>query len=172
QIGEIVNAFTATARRALTAGFEVLEIHAAHGYLIHEFLSPLSNVRTDEYGGSLENRLRFAREVISAVRNAWPESLPLFVRISATDWIEEGWSADHCVEFGRMAKGVGVDLIDCSSAGTSLAAKIPVGPGYQVQFAERIRRETGIATGAVGLITAPRQADEIIRSGKADMVLL
>ena len=172
EIQEIVRAFAATARRANAAGFEVLEIHGAHGYLINEFLSPLSNIRTDEYGGSYENRTRFAREVIQAVRTEWPAHLPLFMRISATDWVEGGWSTGDSVAFARTARALGVDLIDCSSGGSSPAQQIPVGPGFQVQFAERIRREAEILTGAVGLITKPDQADEIIRNGQADLVFL
>jgi len=172
ETGDIVTAFAECAERALTAGFEVLEIHAAHGYLINEFLSPLSNLRTDEYGGSFEHRTRFAREVIEAVRVEWPKGLPLFVRISALDWVEGGWTVDDSVALARLAKSLGVDLIDCSSGGNIPSAQIPVGPGYQVPFAERIRRESEIATGAVGLITDPKQADAIIREGKADLVFL
>ena len=168
----IVDAFVAAARRALRAGFQVVEIHGAHGYLIHEFLSPLSNRRTDEYGGSFENRIRLALEVAQAVREAWPLNLPLFLRISATDWVDGGWTPDESVELARRMRPLGVDLIDCSSGGSAAHAKVPLAPGYQVPFAERIRREAGILTGAVGLITTPQQADEIIRSGKADLVLL
>jgi 2,4-dienoyl-CoA reductase-like NADH-dependent reductase (Old Yellow Enzyme family) len=171
-IHSIADAFRTAARRALRAGFQVVEIHAAHGYLIHEFLSPLSNRRTDEYGGVLENRIRFALEVVQAVRGAWPLNLPLFLRISATDWVEGGWTADESVELARRVRPLGVDLIDCSSGGSAANAKVPLAPGYQVPFAERIRRETGILTGAVGLIATPQQADEIIRSKKADLVLL
>ncbi|MGH9740484.1 MAG: NADH:flavin oxidoreductase/NADH oxidase [Candidatus Acidiferrales bacterium] len=171
-IRAIVDAFAAAAGRAQRAGFRVVEIHAAHGYLIHEFLSPLSNQRTDEYGGSLENRARFAREVVTAVRGTWPVELPLFVRISATDWVEGGWDADQSVELAKQLKKLGADLIDCSSGGTAPGAKIPVGPGYQVPFAEKIRREAGVMTGAVGMITDAKQADQIIRDGKADLVLL
>jgi 2,4-dienoyl-CoA reductase-like NADH-dependent reductase (Old Yellow Enzyme family) len=171
-IHSIVDAFRTAARRALRAGFQVVEIHGAHGYLIHEFLSPLSNRRTDEYGGSFENRIRFALEVAEAVRGAWPLNLPLFLRISATDWVEGGWTPDESVELARRVQPLGVDLIDCSSGGSAANAKVPLAPGYQVPFAERIRREAGILTGAVGMITMPRQADEIIRSGKADLVLL
>jgi len=172
QITEITQAFAAAARRALAAGFQVLEIHGAHGYLIHEFLSPLSNRRTDEYGGSFENRIRFLLETVAAVRAVWPERLPLWVRISATDWKEGGWTADDSVHLAAELKTRGVDLIDCSSGGTAADAKIPLAPGYQVPFAERIRRETGMLTGAVGMITEPRQAEEIIASGQADVVLL
>ena len=171
-IRRVVDAFAAAARRVLEAGGKIVEIHAAHGYLLHEFLSPLSNHRTDSYGGSLENRIRIVREVSQAVRRVWPERYPLFVRISATDWVDGGWDIEQSVELVRQLKPLGVDLIDCSSGGLVPDAKIPVGPGFQVPFAERIRCETGIATAAVGLITEPEQADEIIRSGKADAVLL
>jgi 2,4-dienoyl-CoA reductase-like NADH-dependent reductase (Old Yellow Enzyme family) len=172
EIHALVESFRAATGRALQAGFDVVEIHGAHGYLIHQFLSPLSNRRTDEYGGSLENRMRLALEVATAVRAAWPEHLPLFFRISATDWVAGGWAIDDSVELSRRLLALGVDLVDCSSGGTAAQAKIPVGPGYQVPFAERIRRETGVLTGAVGMITTPAQADEIVRSGKADLVLL
>jgi 2,4-dienoyl-CoA reductase-like NADH-dependent reductase (Old Yellow Enzyme family) len=168
----IVDAFRTAARRALRAGFQVVEIHGAHGYLIHQFLSPLSNRRTDEYGGAFENRIRFALEVAEAVREAWPRDLPLFLRISATDWVEGGWTPDESVELARRVGPLGVDLIDCSSGGSAANAKVPLAPGYQVPFAEHIRREAGVLTGAVGLITTPQQADEIIRSEKADLVLL
>jgi 2,4-dienoyl-CoA reductase-like NADH-dependent reductase (Old Yellow Enzyme family) len=167
-----VEAFAAAAGRALQAGFQVVEIHGAHGYLIHEFLSPLSNRRTDEYGGSFENRIRFALEVVRSVRAVWPDSLPLFLRISATDWVEGGWTPEESVELSRRVRELGVDLVDCSSGGLAMEQKIPLVPGYQVPFAEQIRRETGILTGAVGLITSAEQADEIVRSGKADLVLL
>jgi 2,4-dienoyl-CoA reductase-like NADH-dependent reductase (Old Yellow Enzyme family) len=172
QVRCIVEAFAAAARRALAAGFQLLEIHCAHGYLAHEFLSPLSNRRTDEYGGSLDNRMRFALEVTAAVRRAWPEKLPLFVRISATDWVEGGWTVDDSVVLARRLCSLGVDLIDCSSGGSDPAAQIPAAPGYQVPFADRIRREAGVLTGAVGLITAASQAEEIVASGRADLVLL
>jgi 2,4-dienoyl-CoA reductase-like NADH-dependent reductase (Old Yellow Enzyme family) len=168
----LVRAFVDAARRALDAGFQIVEIHGAHGYLIHEFLSPLSNARTDAYGGSFENRTRFLREIIEAVRDVWPEHLPLFLRISATDWTEGGWDIEQSVELARMVAPLGVDLIDCSSGGNVAKARIPLGPGYQVPFAERVRRDSGVPTGAVGLITEAKQADEIIRTGKADMVLL
>ncbi len=171
-IEEILAAFAGAARRALAAGFDLVEIHGAHGYLIHEFLSPLSNVRTDEYGGSFENRIRFAEEIARAVRSAWPEELPLFFRISATDWVEGGWDLDGSVRLSVRLKQLGVDLIDCSSGGMVPYAKIALGPGYQVPFAERIRREADIFTGAVGLITEPEQADRIICDGQADVVLL
>jgi len=172
EIHTLVDQFRDAAGRALRAGFEVVEIHGAHGYLIHEFLSPLSNRRTDEYGGTLANRLRFALEVTEAVRGAWPANLPLFFRISATDWVPGGWTDDDSVELVRRLRSMGVDLVDCSSGGNAAEARIPLGPGYQVPFAERIRRETGMPTGAVGLITTPQQADEIIRGERADLVLL
>jgi len=171
-IQEVVAAFAAAARRACQAGFRVLEIHAAHGYLIHEFLSPLSNKRDDDYGGSFENRTRLCREVVAAVRLAWPKELPLFVRISATDWVEGGWNIDESVKLAGELKQMGVDLIDCSSGGNVPHAKIPVGPGYQTQFAERIRREAKIMTGAVGMITSPEQAEHIIRTGQADAAIM
>lgn len=168
----VVEAFRAAAGRALEAGFRVVEVHAAHGYLLHQFLSPLSNHRTDRYGGSFENRVRFPLEVVAAVREVWPEHLPLFVRVSATDWVEGGWTVDETVEFARLLREHGVDLVDCSSGGLVPDAIIPVAPGYQVPFAERIRREAEVHTAAVGLITEPEQADAIVRSGRADLVLL
>jgi 2,4-dienoyl-CoA reductase-like NADH-dependent reductase (Old Yellow Enzyme family) len=171
-IAAIVRAFGAAARRSLAAGFDVVEIHAAHGYLLHEFLSPLSNHRSDQYGGSFENRTRILREVVASVRESWPQTQPLFVRISASDWTEGGWTIDDSVRLARELKVLGVDLIDASSGGNLPRATIPVGPGYQVPFAEQIRREAEIATGAVGMITEAEQADEIVRSGKADLVLL
>ena len=171
-IQEVVRAFAAAARRACEAGFRVIEIHAAHGYLIHEFLSPLSNQRTDAYGGSFENRARLLREVVGAVRREWPERAPLFVRISATDWVDGGWDIQQSVDLARQLKGLGVDLIDCSSGGLVPQARIPVGPGYQTPFAERIRREADILTGAVGMITSPSQAEHIVAGGQADAVLL
>jgi 2,4-dienoyl-CoA reductase-like NADH-dependent reductase (Old Yellow Enzyme family) len=171
-IQEVIAAFAAAARRACQAGFRVVEIHAAHGYLIHEFLSPLSNKREDEYGGSFENRTRLCREVVAAVRSAWPKELPLFLRISATDWTEGGWNIDESVKLAGELKQMGVDLIDCSSGGNVPHAEIPVGPGYQTAFAERIRREAGIMTGAVGMITSPVQAEHIIRTGQADAVIM
>lgn len=171
-IDAVVNAFRAAATRALRAGFDVVEIHAAHGYLIHEFLSPLSNLRTDAYGGSLENRARLLLRVADAVREVWPETLPLFVRISATDWVEGGWHIEDSVALARMLTQHGVDLVDVSSGGNVESAKIPVAPGYQVGFAARIRQEAGIATAAVGMITDPTQANGIIENGEADMVLL
>jgi 2,4-dienoyl-CoA reductase-like NADH-dependent reductase (Old Yellow Enzyme family) len=172
EIRTITRAFRAAAERALAAGFDVVEVHAAHGYLLHEFLSPLSNRRSDEYGGSFLNRIRFCLEVVDAVRAVWPERMPVFIRISATDWIDGGWDVEQSVELARQLKPRGVDLIDCSSGGNVGVAKIAIGPGYQVPFAERIRREAGIATGAVGLITEAAQASAIIAEGRADCVLL
>jgi 2,4-dienoyl-CoA reductase-like NADH-dependent reductase (Old Yellow Enzyme family) len=171
-IAGVVRAFGAAARRAVEAGFGVVEIHAAHGYLLHEFLSPLSNLREDQYGGSFANRTRMVREVVEEVRRQWPEKNPLFLRISASDWTEGGWDVEQSVELARMLQPLGVDLFDCSSGGNVSNAKIPLGPGYQVPFAERIRRETGIPTAAVGMITDAGQADAIVRTGQADMVLL
>lgn len=171
-IKEIVTAFAVAAHRAWEAGFRVVEIHAAHGYLIHEFLSPLSNQRSDAYGGSFENRTRVLREIVAAVRGTWPERVPLFVRISATDWVEGGWDIEQSVELARQLKNLGADLIDCSSGGNVATAKIPVGPGYQTPFAERIRREAGILTGAVGMITSPVQAQHIVTTGQADAVII
>jgi 2,4-dienoyl-CoA reductase-like NADH-dependent reductase (Old Yellow Enzyme family) len=171
-IKNIVSAFAAAARRACEAGFRVVEIHAAHGYLIHEFLSPLSNQRTDSYGGSFENRIRILREIVTAVRGSWPERAPLFVRISATDWIEGGWDIQQSVELACQLVKLGVDLIDCSSGGNALQAKIPVAPGYQTPFAEQIRREANILTGAVGMITSPFQAENILVAGQADAIII
>jgi 2,4-dienoyl-CoA reductase-like NADH-dependent reductase (Old Yellow Enzyme family) len=171
-IGQVVAAFAQATARALAAGFAAVEIHAAHGYLMHQFLSPISNQRHDAYGGSLENRMRLLLEVVAAVRRAWPERLPLLVRISATDWVAGGWDVDQSVQLARRLKDEGVDLVDVSSGGTSPDQQVPIGPGYQVPLAERIRREAGIATGAVGLITKARQADAIVREGKADAVLI
>jgi 2,4-dienoyl-CoA reductase-like NADH-dependent reductase (Old Yellow Enzyme family) len=171
-IARITRAFADGARRSLEAGFELIEIHGAHGYLIHQFLSPLVNTRTDQYGGSFENRTRMLREIIEAVRRVWPERLPLWLRISASDWIEGGWTIEDSVALARQVKPLGVDLIDASSGGIVPSAKIPLGPGYQAPFAERIRRETGILTGAVGMVTAPEQAQHIIATGQADLVLL
>ena len=172
EIHAIAKAFADAAARALAAGFQVVEIHGAHGYLMHEFLSPLSNRRGDEYGGSLENRQRFALETAAAVRAVWPDRLPLFHRISATDWAEGGWMPEDSVELARRLGPLGVDLIDCSSGGLVPHQQIALGPGYQVPFAERIRRETGVLTGAVGMITTPRQAAAIVEQGQADLVLL
>jgi len=168
----VAAAFAAAARRALAAGFGVLEVHAAHGYLLHEFLSPLSNRRQDRYGGSFENRTRLLREVVEAVRRDWPERLPLLVRLSCTDWVEGGWDLAQSVELARALGPLGVDLVDCSSGGSVPTAQVPLGPGYQVAFAEAIRRDAGLATAAVGMITSPEQADQIVRSGQADLVLL
>jgi 2,4-dienoyl-CoA reductase-like NADH-dependent reductase (Old Yellow Enzyme family) len=168
----IVDAFAAAARRATAAGFRALEIHAAHGYLLHQFLSPLSNRRKDAYGGSFENRTRLLREVVSAVRAEWPERLPVIARISATDWVDGGWDVAQSVELARGLAPLGVDLVDVSSGGLVSTAKVPAGPGYQTGFAERIRREAHVATGAVGMITGPEQADHVIRSGQADLVLI
>ena len=164
--------FVATAKRALTAGFEWLELHAAHGYLFSEFLSPLVNHRTDKYGGSFENRIRLLLDTTRAVRKVWPEHLPLAVRISAIDWKEGGWDIEDSIALAKLLKAKGVDLMDCSSGGVVPDAKIKVEPGYQVPFAEKIRHGANIATAAVGFITEPEQADEIVRSGKADVVLL
>jgi 2,4-dienoyl-CoA reductase-like NADH-dependent reductase (Old Yellow Enzyme family) len=149
-----------------------VEIHAAHGYLLHQFLSPLSNCRADAYGGSFENRTRLVRDVVTAVRTEWPERLPLLIRLSATDWVEGGWNADETVKLCRKLKELGIDLVDVSSGGLVPTAKIPAGPGFQTEFAARVRREAGILTSAVGLITSPAQADHIVRTGQADMVLL
>jgi len=171
-IRAVIDAFRLAAGRALEAGFQVVEVHAAHGYLLHQFLSPLANQRMDRYGGSFENRVRFPLEVISAIREVWPERLPLLVRISVTDWVDGGWNIEESVEFARLLKDYGVDLVDCSSGGLVPGARIPVGPGYQVPFAERVRRDAGVRTAAVGLITEPEQADRIIRGGQADLVLL
>ena len=171
-IDKVVDAFGKAAQRALEAGFRVLEIHSAHGYFLHEFLSPLSNRRSDRYGGSFENRTRIVREVVANVRRFWPERLPLFIRISTTDWVEGGWDIEQAVELARILGTLGVDLVDCSSGGNVADAKIPMGPGYQVPFAERIRRDSGVLTGAVGMITDAHQADDIIRRGQADLVLL
>jgi 2,4-dienoyl-CoA reductase-like NADH-dependent reductase (Old Yellow Enzyme family) len=164
--------FMAAASRAFSAGFEVLEIHGAHGYLINSFLSPLSNHRTDEYGGSFENRIRLLKEIVSDVRTIWPENLPLFLRISATDYAEGGWDIEASVKLAVILKSLGVDLIDTSSGGLMPNVRIPLGPGYQVPYAEKIRREAGIRTGAVGLITSAEQAEEIISSGKADLIMI
>jgi 2,4-dienoyl-CoA reductase-like NADH-dependent reductase (Old Yellow Enzyme family) len=169
---EIVSAFAKAARRACEAGFRVVEIHAAHGYLIHEFLSPLSNRRTDAYGGSFENRTRILREIVAAVRDAWPDGAPVFVRISATDWVDGGWDLRQSIELARQMKEFGVDLVDCSSGGNVATATIPAGPGYQTRFAEQIRRECNLLTGALGMITSPVQAEHILVTGQADAVIL
>ncbi len=168
----VINQFKVAAERSLQAGFKMIELHFAHGYLAHEFFSPLSNHRKDEYGGSLENRCRFALEVTKAVREIVPENLPLFVRISASDWVEGGWDIKGSVQLSRWLKEAGADLIDCSSGGNTATAKIPATPGYQVPFAEKIKKEARILTGAVGLITSPVQAESIIKNGQADIVIL
>ncbi|MDB6044703.1 MAG: NADH:flavin oxidoreductase/NADH oxidase [Gammaproteobacteria bacterium] len=171
-IQQIIANFEAAAKRALAAGFEIIEVHAAHGYLLHEFLSPLSNRRDDEYGGSLENRMRLLLQVAERVRKLMPAELPLFVRISATDWTEGGWDVEQSIELAKRLKRLGVDVIDVSSGGTMPRARIPIVKGYQVPCATRIRAEADVVTGAVGLITEPRHADEIIKSGDADLVLI
>ena len=171
-IARVVNAFAEAARRALEAGAKIIEIHSAHGYLLHEFLSPLSNFRTDSYGGSFENRTRALREVVQAVRVVWPASLPLFVRISSTDWADGGWTIDDSVCLAKTIAPLGVDLMDCSSAAILPGIHVPVGPGFQVPFAERIRKDAGLLTAAVGMITTPTQADHILRTGQADMAFL
>jgi 2,4-dienoyl-CoA reductase-like NADH-dependent reductase (Old Yellow Enzyme family) len=172
EIDQVVGDFATAAQRAVRAGFQVVEIHSAHGYLLHEFLSPLSNQRKDEYGGTFENRTRLLLRVAQTVRDVWPQDKPVFVRISATDWKEGGWDIEQSVELARRLKGTGVDLIDVSSGGAVPGVTIPVGPGYQVGFAARIRNEARIATGTVGMITDPAQAETILSSGQADMVLL
>ncbi len=171
-IQRIVSAFRDGARRALEAGFKVIEIHAAHGYLLHQFLSPLTNHRDDVYGGSFENRTRFTLEVVEAVRTVWPAEYPLFVRISATDWVEDGWDVEQSVRLAHLLKAAGVDLVDCSSGGIKPGVRIPLNAGYQVPFSERIRTEVGIKTAAVGLITNPEHAEDILQRGQADLVLL
>jgi 2,4-dienoyl-CoA reductase-like NADH-dependent reductase (Old Yellow Enzyme family) len=172
EIPAIVDAFRDAARRSLEAGFDVVELHAAHGYLIHEFLSPLSNHRSDAYGGSFDNRIRLCLDIVDAVRTVWPERLPLFVRLSATDWSEGGWNIEQSVRLARRLRERGVDLVDCSSGGNVAHATIPMAPGYQVRFAAQIKREAGVATGAVGMITTAEQADVIVRRGDADAILL
>lgn len=172
ELDEIVDAFSSAARRAQAAGFDAIEIHAAHGYLLHEFLSPLSNQRSDEYGGSLENRARLPLRVVDAVRAVWPAKKPLLVRVSVTDWVEGGLTADDQVQVARWLKAHDVDLVDCSSGGISAQGSPRIGPGYQVPFAEKIRSEAGIPTAAVGMITTSEQADEIVRKGWADLVAL
>ena len=172
EIGSITNSFAAAAKRSIAAGFNVVELHFAHGYLGHSFLSPLMNKRSDAYGGSFDNRVRFLLETVRAVRLVLPEQTPLLVRLSATDWVEGGWSLDDSVEVSKLLKAEGVDLIDCSSGGATRNAQIPVGPGYQVPLAERIRRDADIATGAVGMITDPAQAETILAEGSADLILL
>lgn len=171
-IDKVVADFTAAAKRALQAGFKVIEIHAAHGYLVHQFLSPLSNHRTDEYGGSFENRIRLLLRIIDGIQTVWPADLPLFTRISATDWAEGGWNADEAVQLARILKDRGIDLIDVSSGGLAVNQQIPVGPAYQLPFASRIKRETGILTGTVGMITNSVQAETILVNGDADMIIM
>lgn len=171
-IRAIVRAFGEAAGRALKAGFRVIEIHSAHGYLLHSFLSPLSNHRQDAYGGSFENRTRILREVVREIRSQWPEWYPLFLRISATDYAEGGWDIEQSVELARQLKPLGVDLVDCSSGGLLPGVAIPFGPGYQTAFAERIKKEAGILTGAVGMITAAEQAEHVLRTGQADVVVM
>ncbi len=172
EITTIVVEFASAAGRALAAGFPVIEIHAAHGYLLHQFLSPLSNQRTDNYGGSFANRTRLLREVITAVRAIWPDRLPVLVRLSATDWAEHGWNVEETIELCRQMRRLGVDLVDVSTGGLIPDVAVDEGPGYQAEFAARIRRESGMLTSAVGMITSPQQADHVIRSGQADMVLI
>lgn len=171
-IGQVMELFADAARRALAAGFEVLELHCAHGYLLHEFLSPLSNRRDDQYGGSLENRCRLPLAIARQLREIWPQQWPMLVRISASDWVEGGWDLAQSIQFARWLREIGIDLVDCSSGGLILDATIPAGPGYQVPFAAGIRREAGIATGAVGIITEPQQAEQILQQGEADVCLL
>ena len=172
EIGSITNSFAAAAKRSIAAGFSVVELHFAHGYLGHSFLSPLMNKRNDQYGGSFDNRVRFLLETVRAVRLVLPEETPLLVRLSGTDWVEGGWTLDDSVKVSKLLKAEGVDLIDCSSGGATRNARIPVGPGYQVPLAERIRHDAGIATGAVGMITEPAQAESILAEGRADLILL
>jgi 2,4-dienoyl-CoA reductase-like NADH-dependent reductase (Old Yellow Enzyme family) len=171
-IDQIVTDFSSAAQRALRAGFQVVEIHGAHGYLLHQFYSPLCNQRDDDYGGSFENRIRLMLRVAGAVRKTWPESQPVLVRISATDWTEDGWDLEQSMELCRRLKDVGIDLVDVSSGGLLPGVQIPAGPGYQTGFAAAIRQQTAMATGAVGMITSPEQAETIIATGQADMVLL
>jgi 2,4-dienoyl-CoA reductase-like NADH-dependent reductase (Old Yellow Enzyme family) len=172
EIRGLVTSFARAAERSLAAGFRVIEIHSAHGYLLHEFLSPLANLRDDAYGGTFANRTRFLREVVSAIRTVWPDRFPLFVRISASDWVEGGWSIEDSVALAREIGPLGVDLIDCSSGGIVPRATIPIAPGYQVPFSAKIRSDARIATGAVGMITEAEQAEDILRSGQADMIII
>ena len=172
EIDELVISFGKSAKRAVEAGFDLVEIHAAHGYLIHQFLSPISNTRTDNYGGGFENRTRFLREITESVRSNIPDSMPLFLRISASDWLDGGWSIEESISLAKELKALGVDLVDVSSGGTSSGAPVPVGPGYQVPFSDRIRNEAKVPTAAVGLITEALQAEEIIATGKADAVMM
>jgi len=170
-IEKVKSDFKMAAMRALKAGYKLIEIHAAHGYLLHQFLSPLSNHRTDNYGGSFENRIRLLLEIVKEVQTVWPKKLPMFVRISATDWAENGWNTGEAVQLSSVLKSYGIDLIDCSSGGLVPDAKIPLGPGYQVTFAEQIKKETGILTGAVGLITEAQQAENILMKKQADLII-
>jgi 2,4-dienoyl-CoA reductase-like NADH-dependent reductase (Old Yellow Enzyme family) len=172
EIATIVAAFSDAAGRALQAGAKIVELHGAHGYLIHSFLSPLSNRRSDEYGGTFANRTRFPKEIVNAVRKVWPDSLPLLLRISATDWTDDGWTIEDSVHLAREVKPLGVDLVDCSSGGIAPGIAIPAGAGYQTSFASRVKREAEVATAAVGMITSAAQADQIIRNGDADLVLI
>lgn len=172
EINKIVNQFNSAAERSIRAGFKVIELHFAHGYLIHEFLSPVSNHRKDNYGGSFENRCRLALEVAKTVRETIPVNTPMFVRISSTDWVENGWDIEQSLQLAKWLKGLGVDLIDCSSGGNVADAKIPAGPGYQVTFSQRIKKEVEMLTAAVGLITSPIQAENIIRTSQADIVII
>jgi 2,4-dienoyl-CoA reductase-like NADH-dependent reductase (Old Yellow Enzyme family) len=172
EIKELVAQWVSAAKRAERIGYDLIEFHGGHGYLVHQFLSPLSNQRSDEYGGSLENRMRFPLELFAAMRAAWPSDKPMGIRVSATDWVDGGWTLGDTIDLARHLKDAGVDLVDCSSGGTTGTAKIPVGAGYQVPFAEAVRRGAGIATGAVGMITDAAQADQVIRNGQADIVLL
>lgn len=171
-IKKVISDFKNAAERAFKAGYLVIEIHAAHGYLIHQFLSPLSNLRKDNYGGSFENRIRLLLEIITEVQTVWPKNLPLFVRISATDWVDGGWDTEEAVKLSAILKEMGVDLIDCSSGGLVPYARIPLGPGYQVKFAQQIKKETGLKTAAVGLITDALQAEEILKNDQADLILI
>lgn len=171
-IKKVISDFRIAAQRAVKAGYKVIDIHAAHGYLVHQFLSPLSNHRSDSYGGSFENRIRLLLEIIEGVRSVWPLNLPLFVRISATDWAEGGWNLEESIKLATILIGRGVDLIDTSSGGMVHNAKVPVGPGYQVPFSERIKSESGILTGTVGLITQAQQAEDILQKGQADLILI
>jgi 2,4-dienoyl-CoA reductase-like NADH-dependent reductase (Old Yellow Enzyme family) len=170
-IQKVISDFKSATKRVVEAGYQVLEIHAAHGYLLHQFLSPLTNARTDEYGGSFENRIRFTLEIVEAVQTEWPSDLPLIVRISATDWAENGWNPEESVQLSKILKEKGVDLIDVSSGGLVSHQKITLGPGYQVPFAEKVKQEANIATGAVGLITEAQQAEEILNKNQADLIL-
>jgi 2,4-dienoyl-CoA reductase-like NADH-dependent reductase (Old Yellow Enzyme family) len=171
-INKVIEDFKAAAERALKAGFQVIEIHAAHGYLVHQFLSPLSNERTDDYGGSFENRIRILMEIIDGIHTVWPQNLPLFVRISATDWVENGWDEEQSVQLAEILKTKDVSLIDVSSGGLASYAKIPIGPSYQVPFSAKIKKETDSLTGAVGLITEAQQAEDILKNGEADLIIM